>query len=132
VHAHADPTTGVLAGPPFVLAGCYEMTMNRDTAQLQLEVKDTTITGKLRYNLFRRDSNIGSLTGVLRDSLIVAHYTFESEGLTSVREVIFKISDTTLLQAYGDLNTRGGKVVFSDPTQLQYTQANPFVKVPCP
>ena len=131
-HGSAPKTTGVLAGTPFVLDGCYEMTMKRDTATLSLQVQDTIVSGKLRYNWHERDGNVGTIKGVLRDSLIIADYTFESEGLTSVREVVFKIDNTVLQQAYGDLEDRNGKIVFRNPAQLQYIQEYPFVKVECP
>lgn len=131
VHATADPVVGFAEAAPFVLEGCYEMTMQRDTATLSLQVSDTLVTGTLVYRWYARDGNTGTIKGVLRDSLVVADYTFQSEGLTSVREVIFRIQDTTLVQAYGDLANRGHKIVFARPDSLQYTTDHPFVKVPC-
>lgn len=132
VHGGAPQTTGVLAGEPVVLAGCYEMTMKRDTAFLSLQVQDTVVSGKLRFHWYARDGNVGTIKGVLRDSLIVADYTFESEGLTSVREVIFKIEGPVLQQAVGELEERDGKIVFRDHAQLQYMRTYPFVKIACP
>ena len=131
VHASADPVVGFAEGSPFVLKGCYEMTMKRDTATLNLQVQDTVVTGDLVYRWYERDGNTGTIKGVLRDSLIVADYTFESEGMTSVREVIFRIKDTTLVQAFGELDARQDKVVFRNPSQVQYMVDNPFVKVDC-
>jgi hypothetical protein len=132
VHGHAPATTGVLSGEPFVLAGCYEMTMKRDTATLSLQVTDTVVSGRLRYDWNEKDGNVGTIQGVLRDSLIIAHYTFESEGLISMREVIFKIEDQTLLQGFGELEDRNGAYVFSNPAQVQYMKSTPFIKVDCP
>lgn len=131
VHATADPVVGFAEAAPFVLAGCYEMTMQRDTATLNLQVTDTVVTGTLVYRWYARDGNTGTIKGVLRDSLVVADYTFRSEGLTSVREVIFKIQDTTLVQAFGDLANRGNKIVYANRDAVQYTTDHPFVKVPC-
>lgn len=130
VHANADPVTP-FGGTPFRLNGCYQMTMKQDTAFMSLEVQDSVVSGNLQYNWHSRDGNTGTFRGVLRDSLIIADYTFESEGLTSVREIMFKISDTTLLQGFGDLQDRQGRIVFRNPDQLQFLQDHPFVKVPC-
>lgn len=131
VHATADPVVGFAQSNPFVLPGCYEMTHKGDTATLQLAVQDSVVSGSLVYRLFQKDKNTGTIKGVLRDSLILADYTFESEGLTSVRELILKIEDTVLLQAFGDLQTKGNKVVFVNPAAVQYMADNPFVKLAC-
>lgn len=131
VHATADPVVGFAQSDPFVLPGCYEMTHKGDTATLQLEVEDSLVTGRLAYRWYQKDANTGTIKGVLRDSLILADYTFESEGLTSVRELILKIEDTVLVEAFGDLQTKGNKVVFANPAAVQYMTDNPFVKVAC-
>ncbi|OLY93919.1 hypothetical protein SAMN05444008_11125 [Cnuella takakiae] len=131
VHAAADPVVGFAQSEPFVLTGCYEMTHKRDSATLQLEVQDSVVTGRLVYRRYQRDGNTGTIKGVLRDSLILADYTFQSEGLTSVRELVLKIKDTTLVEAFGDLKNEGNKIVFSNTANLQYMEENPFVKVAC-
>ena len=131
VHAGAADTL-VTSAEPLVLTGCYEMTMKKDSAFLDLQVEDTIITGTLDFNFFEKDRNRGTLQGVLRNDLILADYTFQSEGVTSVREVIFKIKEGTLLHAYGEMKEQGGKLVFVDYADLQYPEANPFIKVSCP
>lgn len=131
VHAGAGDTIATGA-QPFVLTGCYEMTLKKDSAFLDLQVVDTFITGSLTFNFFEKDKNSGTLKGVLRNDRIVADYTFQSEGVTSVREVIFMIEDGTLLQAYGELKEQGGKLVFADKENLQFQKPNPFIKVDCP
>ena len=114
------------------LNGCYEMTLNRDTASMKLNIADTTVNGQLVYDWSEKDGNVGTITGVLKDSLIYADYTFESEGLTSVREVIFKLTDTLLQQAVGDLTEKDNKIIYKDKTKLDFNTMPPFIKVPCP
>jgi hypothetical protein len=114
------------------LNGCYQLTIKKDTATMNLVVKDSAITGNLVYNWFEKDGNVGTLEGILRDGLIYADYTFESEGMTSVREMIFKLDDTLLLQAVGDLDERDKKIVYKDTTKLDFTVMPPFVKIACP
>lgn len=117
---------------PVMLNGCYQMAQKRDTATLSLALKDSTITGNLQYNLYQKDRNIGSLKGVLRGNTIYADYRFQSEGTTSVREVVFKIQDSVLLQGFGELTEKNGKVVFKNKENLQFQTTNPFHKVACP
>jgi len=128
---HANTNDTIVTTTPIVLAGCYQMTMKNDSAWLDLTVNDTIVTGKLKYNLYEKDSNTGTINGVVRDNMIYADYTFQSEGITSIREVIFKISGDTLIQAFGDLAEKNGKVVFTDKNNLQYINTSPFIKGNC-
>lgn len=131
VHAGAADTI-VTNAQPFVLDGCYEMTMKKDSAFLQLQLTDSVVNGTLNFNFFEKDSNKGTIKGVLRGDKIIADYTFQSEGLTTVREVVFLLQDKTLVQGFGELQEKGGKFVFTDPDNLQYQPDNPFIKTDCP
>lgn len=131
IHTNVADTI-VTGARPMVLSGCYQMILKRDTATLHLTVTDTTVTGELRYNWYARDDNTGTVNGVLRNDRILADYTFQSEGSTSVREVVFKIQDSVLLQGFGELTEQGGKVIFQDRERLQFQTANPFFKIACP
>lgn len=131
--AHSNTTNTFDTSAKIIdLNGCYQMTLNRDTATMKLNVADTVVTGQLVYDWDEKDGNTGTVKGVLRDSLIYADYTFESEGMTSVREVIFKISGTLLQQAVGDLTEQNNKVIYKDPTKLDFNTMPAFMKVPCP
>lgn len=124
--------TVVTGATPVVLNGCYQMTLKRDTAILRLDVQDSTVTGDLRYAFYEKDHNAGTIKGVLRNDTIYADYTFQSEGMTSVREVVFQVQGNTLLQGFGDLTEQNGKVVFQNRRKLQFQEANPFLKITCP
>ena len=131
VHVIADDTvvTGKKAVP---LTGCYQMILKRDTATLELDVKDSTVTGTLQYRWFEKDWNEGTLQGVLRGDHIHGDYSFRSEGATSVREVVFRIAeDGSLVEGFGDLVQRDGKVVFAHGEPLQYQVNHPFLPIPC-
>jgi hypothetical protein len=130
---HTNVTDTIVTGAkPVNLNGCYQMTLKRDTASLQLTMQDSTVTGTLQYHWYERDANDGTLQGVLRNDTIYADYTFRSEGMTSVREVVFKIQDDTLVEGFGELTEQQGKVVFRDRSKLQFQNAYPFIKVACP
>jgi len=131
IHANAKDSI-ITQAEPFVLSGCYQMTMKQDTANLQLNLMDSTVTGKLQYDWNEKDGNTGTIKGVLRDSLVFADYTFESEGLMSVREVIFRLHDHSLIQGFGQLEEKKGKIVFKDKGSLQFDTTHPFFKTRCP
>lgn len=120
------PTSGVAA-----LEGCYRMTIQKDTAGMQLRVLGDSISGNLFYHWYARDHNDGEVAGQIRDSVIHAYYRFQSEGLTSVREVIFKFSADTLYQGYGDVTTVNDTVRFKFPQHVVFDRKNPFIKVAC-
>lgn len=130
IHNNISDTV-VTNAKPIVLNGCYQMTLKKDTARLNLTVKDSTVTGDLQYHWYARDANQGSLKGVLRNNMIYADYTFRSEGRTSVREVVLKIQDSVLLQGYGPMQEKNDKMVFQKKDSLKFQTAHPFTKVAC-
>ena len=113
-----------------LLQGCYIMTEKKDTATIQLTINGSIVSGKLNYNLFMKDRNTGEINGVVADSLFILNYTFRSEGMNSVREVVFKIKGNELFEGFGDIIEEKNGVSFKDITKLRYNTI-PFVKVSC-
>ncbi len=111
-------------------AQCFQRIIKKDTATLKLLIADTIVTGELQYLPYEKDHNTGTIKGILKDSVIYADYTFKSEGVTSVREVIFKFTKNNLMEAYGNVQEQNGKIVFKDKKGLQYIP-DPFVKRDC-
>ena len=123
--------TQTLQQPPS-LSGCYQMTIKDDTALLQITVNDSIVTGTLVYLFREKDNNRGELTGALKGEYIYADYTFYSEGITSTREVVFKMKDHALVPGFGDIMQRDSKIVFTNKDALQFQYETPFLKQPCP
>lgn len=111
--------------------GCYKMVLKRDTATLSLHLQDTAVMGNLNYRWAEKDNNTGTIKGYVQDSLLIADYTFESEGLTSVREVVFKLKGDTLIQGFGELGEQNGKMILTQKNKLQFDTGQPFIKVAC-
>lgn len=130
VHATATDTLPV-GNKPIILDGCYAIQNGKDSASLSIQLRDSTVTGNLVYLLHEKDSNRGTIKGVLRDSLIYADYTFSSEGMTSVREVIFKVQPDQLLEATGDRKEQSGHIIYAKKTALNFSTMPPFRKVAC-
>lgn len=111
--------------------GCYTSIQKKDTATLKINENGGAVSGDLTYNRFEKDSNKGTFKGEVKGSLIIADYTFQSEGKSSVRQVVFKISGTNLIEGYGDINTNGDTVTFKNITRLNYQNDQPFIKTDC-
>jgi hypothetical protein len=113
------------------ISGCYTQVFNRDTAYLQLEIKDSNITGPLTYNIFQKDRNEGSIKAEIADSLITGWYLFKSEGIISVRQVAWRIKPGQLWPATGKMIQRNDTTMFANPDKLEFDSKRPFVKVKC-
>ncbi|MDB5245720.1 MAG: hypothetical protein JWQ40_114 [Segetibacter sp.] len=120
-----------IATTPIPIAGCYAWAVNKDTATMKLEASGSMVKGSLLYDWSEKDRNSGMINGVIKDSLILANYTFEAEGMTSVREVVFKISGASLLEGFGDVNAEGDTVKFKNRAELQFMNDRPFEKIEC-
>ena len=113
------------------IAGCYVSILKHDTALLKINNENGMITGDLAYRRFQKDDNVGTIKGRVEDGLVIAAYTFQSEGITSVREVVFKIEGPNLIEGYGDIDMVGDTAAFKNISQLKYEYAEPFVKGEC-
>ncbi|MEO7800918.1 MAG: hypothetical protein ABIR81_02905 [Ginsengibacter sp.] len=111
--------------------GCYAWQSGKDSAALNLQVAGGQISGTLSYNLFEKDKNKGTITGNIKDDLIIADYTFQSEGMTSVREVVFKIDGENLIEGMGDIDVDGDTARFKSKTELEFNTDRPFIKTAC-
>ena len=114
---------------PRDLSGCYQMVTGKDTAMLSLNHEGDTVTGSLSYHWYEKDNNEGSFRGVIKnDSLIVAHYNFQSEGITSVRQIVFKVRGEELLQGYGEIRMKNDTAFFRDVDLVIFDTKHPFQK----
>ena len=89
------------------------------------------ISGNLLYSLYEKDRNQGTLTGTLKGDLLVADYTFLSEGVTSVRQVAFKRKGNGWVEGYGDVITRNDTVSFQNIDSLRFNNSFELGKVAC-
>lgn len=111
------------------LSGCYQMTIKKDTAILSLNHEGDSVSGSLSYHWFEKDNSDGTFRGaIIDDSLIVADYNFQSEGITSVRQIVFRIRKDTLLQGYGEQRVVNDTSLFRDVRLAVFDTKNPFVK----
>lgn len=110
---------------------CYAYIKNKDTATLTTMRSGHIVTGELRYQLFEKDSNAGSIKGEMRGDTLVADYTFKSEGKNSIRQVAFLQKDGKLAEGFGEVIEKDGKMVFKDLSRLKFGDAIEFSKITC-
>jgi len=110
---------------------CYSYIKNRDTATLKINTENEELTGDLVYNLFEKDSNKGTIAGEMKGDTIIAEYIFNSEGMSSIREIVLLRKDGKLYEGYGDVEEKSGKMVFKDRSKLKFGDAIVFSKTDC-
>ena len=115
------------------LNGCFISIFKKDTGRLDLHVNNGLVTGNLSYNRFEKDKNSGTIQGKIQDSLIIADYTFQSEDITTVRQVVFKMVGKNLTEGFGDIliNKDGDSAFFKQPLQLKFPGDQVFVRTEC-
>lgn len=124
-------TSGAVSVYDTTLTGCYSFISKRDTSALQIETRGAAIAGPLTYSIFEKDRNVGDFQGEVRGNILTGWYLFKSEGMMSVRQVVWKINGTSLWPGNGDVIQRGDTTLFKDEGKLRFDSANAFRKVPC-
>ncbi|RZJ30982.1 MAG: hypothetical protein EOO18_11095 [Chryseobacterium sp.] len=103
------------------LKGCYIAVIKKDTIQLAItSVNGSAVEGSLDYKFFEKDKNKGTFQGQFNDGVLVADYTFKSEGSTSERQVIFKKVGDDMVEGHGESETKGNKEVFKDQKAVNF------------
>lgn len=110
---------------------CYAYIKNGDTAKLTFMTSGDITTGELIYKLAEKDSNKGIIKGKMYGDTLLADYTFNSEGKESVRQVAFVKRGDDLLEGFGDVEQKDGKMVFKNTKTLTFGQSIVFKKVDC-
>jgi len=112
---------------------CYTSRLNGNIVAISFNVNShQEVNGKLSYNITGKDKNEGTIVGNMKGDTLIADYTFMSEGVSSVREVVFLQKDGTLIEGYGDVVDANNKVTFKDKKKLKFDAKNTLTKSDCP
>ena len=116
--------------PPVIAnaAQCFTWSIGENTAMARLSIEGTQVKGTLEYDFAEKDDKKGKLNGTLSNDIIMAEYTFMSEGQESVMEVVFKLQGNKLIQGNAEMEEQGGKLVFKDGVKLSFLNQNTFVR----
>ena len=124
-------TDSLVAASAQTAPSCYQNINGKDTVLLSISGEAITVTGLLSYNYYEKDKSSGDIQGNMYGDTLIADYSFQSEGTTSVREVAFLKRDDTFVEGYGDVELRNDSVYFKYPTTLRYEDKHPFVEGAC-
>jgi hypothetical protein len=109
--------------------GCYVFNDGKNIISLEITENGKEIKGNLTYTLAEKDKNSGKFTGKLKEGILIANYTFKSEGKETIRQVAFKVEGDKLIEGYGELNNEG--TAFKDISNIRFTSKMPLTKTDC-
>ena len=109
--------------------GCYVFDDGKNVVSLEITENTAEIKGNLIYDFAEKDKNSGNFHGKLKDGILIADYTFQSEGIETTRQVAFKVNNNTFIEGYGELNNEG--TAFKDTSNLSFTSDMPLTKTDC-
>ncbi|MDD5721223.1 MAG: MliC family protein [Candidatus Pacebacteria bacterium] len=108
---YQKPKNGSLNNNPSVISeetilGTYIGRLVNDVYVLTISLEQgESFTGKLDIKNFEKDSSTGTLAGTYKNGILLADYTFQSEGMKSVGWVAFKKVDGGFIRGFGDTGT---------------------------
>ncbi|GEP51245.1 hypothetical protein FNO01nite_19170 [Flavobacterium noncentrifugens] len=110
---------------------CYEFVKNKDTVTLSLTRNENDASGSLTFNWFEKDDSNGIFKGMFKGDTLVADYTFQAEGTSSVREMVFLKKGDVFYPGYGEMVEKENKQVFKDPKSIKFDDAVKIARTAC-
>lgn len=119
-------------GPKKVTSiNCYRYASQTDTILLKTIPIGNAVTGTLVYKLKEKDKNEGTIQGTMKGNMLLADYSFMSEGMQSTRQVAFKLEGNAFVEGYGDISIENDKVSFKNPDSLTFNTTMKLVEIDC-
>jgi len=112
-------------------ANCYLYTSPTDTVSLNITHLEDSITGSLVYNFKEKDKNTGTIAGRMNGNILIAEYTFLSEGIQSCRQVAFKLEGDKFVEGYGESYSRNDRFFFKYPDSLNFDSSFKLREIGC-
>ncbi|MBI5139743.1 hypothetical protein HZA26_04000 [Candidatus Nomurabacteria bacterium] len=107
------------------ILGCYMATLSKDVYTLKvLSQSGENFQGTLQFKNFEKDSSSGKFEGTYKEGILLGNYSFQSEGMDSVMQVIFKKSGDAFVRGYGDMDETGTH--FADLNNITYDTSYVF------
>jgi len=110
---------------------CYRYIDKADTIILKTIYANGFVTGTLVYNLYQKDKYSGTIQGQMKGELLIADFSFSSEGVKSVRQVAFKKKGKNYIEGYGETEDKNGKTTFRNIDSLNFTHSIVLREVDC-
>jgi hypothetical protein len=104
------------------LTGYYVMVEGRDTHFVKLIIAGKQVTGLMSWEPYQSDGARGSLTGIMKDSIVTAVFLYMIEGSVQEEEKMFVKRGKTLVEAVGPLKEVRKVLILKDKTKLKFTK----------
>lgn len=109
------------------ILGCYVATLGPDIYSLNISSQDDDmVEGSLVFNNFQIDSSSGSFIGTYQNDILFGNYSFQSEGMNSDMQVIFKKTENGFLRGYGEVDLESG-TTFSNLDEINFDDGYEFI-----
>lgn len=110
------------------IKGCYVSGLAKDVYTLNITAQDgDVVSGTLAFKNFEKDSSSGTFVGTYKDGILLGDYSFDSEGMHSVMQVIFKKEGNSFVRGFGPVITVGERVTFTNTNDITYDPNQTFV-----
>src|SRR5690606_7044904 len=103
----------------------------KDSVNMSVHINGKTVTGKLAYRLYEKDSNTGTIQGTITGDTLFAEYRFLSEGISSIREVVFLKKENKWVEGFGNMEENNGRMIFKNRSSLQFNSNIILAELPC-
>ncbi|MFZ1527302.1 MAG: hypothetical protein WAT19_01000 [Ferruginibacter sp.] len=114
------------------VAGCYLMTIGKDSAFMRLHKDKDSIKGMLAYQPFEKDKRQGKVSFKQDSRYLTGWYYFKSEGRFSIQQVRFRITEDGLEEGYGQLTYQDDSMLFKNSLNvINFESQHPFKKITC-
>ncbi len=111
---------------------CYAGAVGKDSVFLKTEIFPNVVTGTLVYNFNEKDDSKGEIDGTMHGDTLIAEYRFGAEGKTSTREVVFLVRDSIVIEGYGPMEEKDGKMVFRNRSEIAFGNGFKLKTITCP
>ena len=109
--------------------GCYVARLSKDVYVLKINSENSdSVSGVLAFNNYEKDSSSGTFTGTYKDGILLGDYFFNSEGMDSEMQVVFKKEGDTLVRGFGSTKLEGNKITFENLADITYDTNSTFRK----
>lgn len=112
-------------------SNCFVSISGKDSIWLKIEAFPNVATGMLHYQFYEKDISKGTLEGKIVNNIFYGDYSYHSEGMQSVREVAFLLSDSTATEGFGEMVEQNGKMKFKDSTKIDFSKGIKFHRIDC-
>lgn len=109
------------------VTGCYVATLGQDVYSLNIiDQQGMDVSGTLVFDNYEKDSSSGTLVGTYDNGILLGMYSFFSEGMDSVVQVIFQQTEDGFQRGFGPMDETGTQ--FADLNDITYDTQYEFVK----